>query len=97
MGGNHMAEKHIRHEIGLVNRKSLAISGVRNVDSFDSEEFLLETEFGYLLIKGENLHLRNLNVEQGQVAIEGKINDMGYLDDYHPGEKVKGFFGKIFK
>lgn len=92
-----MAEKQIRHEIGLVNRKSLAISGVRNVDSFDSEEFLLETEFGYLLIKGENLHLRTLTVEQGHVAIEGKINELGYLDNYHPGEKAKSFFGKIFK
>jgi len=92
-----MTEKHVRHEIGMMNRKSLAVSGVRNVDSFDAEEFLLETEMGYLLIKGENLHLRTLNVEQGNVAIEGKINEMGYLDDYRPGEKVKGFFGKLFK
>jgi sporulation protein YabP len=92
-----MTEKHVRHEIGMMNRKSLAVSGVRNVDSFDAEEFLLETEMGYLLIKGENLHLRTLNVEQGNVAIEGKINEMGYLDNYRPGEKVKGFFGKLFK
>ncbi len=92
-----MSEKHIRHELGLMNRKSLALSGVRNVDSFDSEEFLLETEMGYLLIKGENLHLRTLNLEQGQVSIEGKINEVGYLDDYQPGMKVRGFFGKLFK
>lgn len=81
----------------MVNRKSLSISGVRNVDSFDSEEFLLETEMGYLLVKGENLHLRSLNLEQGQVSIEGSINELGYLDDYHPGAKVKGFLGKLFK
>lgn len=92
-----MADKHIRHELGLMNRKSLVLSGVRSVDSFDSEEFLLETEMGYLLIKGENLHLRSLNLEQGQVSIEGKINEVGYLDNYRPGEKVKGFFGKLFK
>lgn len=92
-----MSEKHIRHELGLMNRKSLALSGVRNVDSFDSQEFLLETEMGYLLIKGENLHLRSLNLEQGQVSIEGKINEVGYLDDYQPGFKAKGFLGKLFK
>lgn len=92
-----LTEKHIRHELGLMNRKSLALSGVRNVESFDNEEFLLETEMGHLLVKGENLHLRSLDLEQGQVAIEGKINEIGYLDDFHPGAKAKGFFGKMFK
>ncbi|CCQ93447.1 spore protein involved in the shaping of the spore coat [[Clostridium] ultunense Esp] len=92
-----MAEKTVRHEINLFNRKSLSLSGVKKVESFDSEEFLLETEMGYLLVKGENLHLRNLSVEAGEVAIEGKIKELGYLDQYEPGVKVKGFFGKLFK
>lgn len=86
-----------RHEVSMVNRNTLSILGIRNVDSFDSEEFLLETVMGYLLIKGENLHLRSLNLEQGHVTIEGTIHEFGYLDDYHPGAKVKGFLGKLFK
>ena len=84
-----------RQELKLLNRKMMEISGVLNVDSFDSEEFLLETECGFLTIKGNNLHVKNLNLEQGIVVIEGMISEMIYLDGGH--EKSKSFLGKLFK
>jgi len=59
-----------RQEVKMLNRKLLELSGVLNVDSFDSEEFLLETECGFLAIKGQNLHIKNLKLEQGLVGIE---------------------------
>ena len=85
-----------RHEIKMLNRKILEISGVANVESFDSEEFLLETECGFLTIRGSGLHMKNLNLEQGMVAIEGSIDDLVYLDGGAHG-KSKGFLGKLFK
>jgi len=88
--------KNKRQEIKMLNRKLLEISGVKNVDSFDSEEFLLETECGYLTVRGANLHIKNLNLEQGLVAIEGTVNELTYLDGHAPG-KSTGFFSKLFK
>ncbi|SEC37851.1 sporulation protein YabP [Paenibacillus sp. GP183] len=85
-----------RQEIKMLNRRLLEISGVLNVESFDSEEFLLETECGFLMIKGMNLHIKNLSLEQGLVAIEGTVNDLSYADE-HSQEKSKGFLGKLFK
>lgn len=85
-----------RQEIKMLNRKLLEISGVMKVESFDSEEFLLETECGYLQINGENLHIKNLSLEQGLVAIEGMVRSMAYLDAGSH-QKTKGFLGKIFK
>lgn len=85
-----------RQEIKMLNRKLLEISGVLNVESFDSEEFLLETEMGYLMIKGQNLHIKNLSLEQGLVAIEGLIQELSYVDG-NSQEKSKGFLGKLFK
>lgn len=85
-----------RQEIKMLNRKLLEISGVVNVESFDSEEFLLETECGFLAITGQNLHIKNLNLEQGLVAIEGTVDTLGYLDT-HGQNKTKGFLGKLFK
>ncbi len=85
-----------RQEIKMLNRKMLEISGVLNVESFDSEEFLLETECGFLTIKGSNLHIKNLNLEQGLVAIEGLVDALVYLDANSQG-KSKGFLGKLFK
>ena len=34
-------------------RKLLDLTGVPNVESFDSEEFLLQTELGHLTIRGK--------------------------------------------
>ncbi|MBP2002713.1 sporulation protein YabP [Paenibacillus shirakamiensis] len=83
-------------ELRLHNRKLLEISGVNNVESFDSEEFLLQTELGHLTIRGQNLHIKNLSLEQGLVAIEGVINSLSYLN---PGSspKSKSLMGKLFK
>ncbi|WP_166245774.1 sporulation protein YabP [Paenibacillus turpanensis] len=85
-----------RQEVKMLNRKLLEVTGVKNVESFDSEEFLLETECGFLVIKGHNLHIKNLNLEQGLVAIEGLVDEMAYVDGSSD-SKSKGFFGKLFK
>ncbi len=85
------------HDLVMRGRKSLEISGVKLVESFDNEEFLLETTMGYMAIKGQNLQMKNLDVDQGIVSIQGKIYEINYLDDYSNGEKAKGFFSKLFK
>lgn len=85
------------HEIKMVNRKKMDITGVINVESFDNEEFLLETEGGYLAIRGQNLHMKNLNVENGLVSIEGYVIDLSYVDHTSSGDKAKGLFSKLFK
>lgn len=84
------------HHVKLTNRKQLEITGVKEIDSFDNEEFLLETVMGYLVVRGHNLQLLNLDVEEGIVQIKGKIYDLAYLDDHNQG-KAKGFLSKLFK
>ena len=98
--GIHMDDrtrKDRKHQIIMQNRESFQVTGVIDVESFDSEEFLLNTEYGFLHIHGENLHIKSLDLEQGFVTIEGHIDDMGYLDEGFGQEKAKGFFGKLFK
>lgn len=84
------------HQVKLLNRKNLEISGVKEVDSFDNEEFLLETVQGYLIIRGHNLQLKNLDVQAGNVIIKGKIVELSYIDETQ-GEKAKGLFSKLFR
>lgn len=83
------------HHIKLNNRKELEIVGVKEIDSFDNEEFLLETVLGYLIVRGHNLQLLNLDVEEGIVHIKGKVYDLAYLDEQQG--KAKGFISKLFK
>ncbi|WP_067729683.1 sporulation protein YabP [Oceanobacillus damuensis] len=84
------------HSVKLNNRKNLEITGVKEVDSFDNEEFLLETVMGYLIIRGQNLQLKNLDVTEGVVTIKGKIYELSYVDEQQQ-DKAKGFFSKLFR
>ncbi len=86
----------LEHHVKLNNRKTLEISGVKEVDSFDNEEFLLETVQGYMIIRGQNLQLKNLDVSSGNVTIKGRIYELSYIDEAQ-GEKAKGFFSKLFR
>lgn len=86
----------VEHDVVMKGRRTLDITGVKQVESFDNEEFLLETVMGFLSIRGQNLQMKNLDVERGIVSIKGKVFDLVYLDEQH-GEKAKGFFSKLFK
>lgn len=92
------ASQYERHEVTIYNRQGMQVTGVMNVESFDAQEFVLQTGYGLLVIRGENLHIKTLNLESGIVAIEGMIYDLGYFDEkVPPSVKAKGFLGKLFK
>ncbi|MCY0901915.1 MAG: sporulation protein YabP [Firmicutes bacterium] len=87
-----------RHQVLMVNRLYAEISGVINIESFDAREFVLQTTSGMMSVRGDNLHIRTLNLENGLVTIEGGIFDIAYLDEgFHPGQKAKGLMSRLFK
>ena len=86
-----------KHHLNMDNRNTLNLTGVNNVDSFDSEEFLLETDMGHLMVHGTNLHIKNLCLEEGLLSIEGTINSLVYLEPGSHPKSTKSFFNKIFK
>ena len=77
------------HRLVLENRKKSMISGVQDVQSFHEQEILLLTEEGKLQIKGEQLHIKGLDLEKGKAGIEGKINSLIYLSRNTPPKKEK--------
>jgi len=85
------------HSITLNERKNLIITGVKKIDSFDDEEFLLETNMGYIVIKGEELEIIKLDTFQGNVSIKGRVNSLTYMESSTKKEKEDGIFSKLFK
>ncbi len=83
------------HSVSINERKNIIISGVKKIDSFDNEEFLLETNMGYIVIKGEGLEIVKLDTFQGNVSIKGKINSLSYMETSN--KKEEGIFSKLFK
>lgn len=72
-------KKNVRpHSISWRDRKQGSVTGVTDVLSFDESCIVLETEQGMLTIKGRELHIGKLMLDQGEVEMEGMVESMVY-------------------
>ncbi len=85
------------HGVSLAERKNLLVTGVKKIDNFDTEQFLLETSMGFILVKGEELELIKLDTIQGTVSIRGLVNSFTYLEEGVKKNKESGIFNRLFK
>ena len=85
---------NLNHNITINERKNIIITGVKKIDSFDNEEFLMETTMGKLTIKGKELEMVKLDTYQGSVSIKGVVISISYEDKV---KKEEGLFNKLFK
>lgn len=84
------------HNIVLKDRKILELTGVKQIDSFDANEFLMETAQGWMVVQGKDLTLDKLDTERGDVIIRGLIESMSYVSNKKGGSK-DSMISKIFK
>ena len=73
-----MTEQHLPHRLSLNERKELSMTGVAEVVSFDDTAVVLRTQLGTLMIHGQQLQLKTLSLEGGQVAVDGNISALIY-------------------
>ena len=85
------------HGISIVERKSLIVTGVKKIESFDNEEFLMDTIMGFLIVKGDGLELIKLDTLQGNVSIKGLIKSFMYVEDTKSKDKESSIFNRLFK
>lgn len=83
-----------RHQIVLSDREEMHVEGVLNLGSFDEQEIVMESEQGSLLIRGEGLNIKQLNLDKGSVIIEGLIKSISYDDE---SRNKKGLLGRLLK
>ena len=84
-----------RHILHVEERSRATVSGVLEVVSFDEEGILLETVCGMLMLKGAGLHMGRLDLESGDVTVDGSVDSIVYteggLTEKH------SFLGKLFR
>ena len=85
------------HGINLFERKSLVITGVKKIENFDKEQFLLETVMGFIIVKGEDLELVKLDTLQGNVSIKGNVSGINYVEENTKKNKEESIFNRLFK
>ena len=88
-------EASFNHGISLAERKNVVVTGVKKIESFDNEEFLMDTTLGFLTIKGSELEIIKLDTYQGNVTIKGKVDSVTYIDENT--KKESSMFTKLFR
>ncbi len=81
------------HNVIMEGRKSLSVSGVTDVDSFDEQAVILYTDMGQLTVKGNGLHIERLNTDLGEISMTGNIYGLMYTDE----REKSGFLGRLFR
>lgn len=85
------------HRLTVSNRNFVTVTGVADVLSFDLSEVLLETEQGMLMVKGEDLHVKGLSLEKGEVDLEGKVDSFTYSEVSSHHKQGESILGRLFK
>lgn len=85
------------HKLNMINRKLLNITGVNDVIAFDMNEVLLETAQGMLLIKGKDLKVDKIQLETGDVDVNGQVDSLTYSEVSSYAKKGKSIIQRMFK
>ena len=85
------------HKLILNNRRCGNLTGVSDVQSFDENEIILETDQGMLMMKGKELHVSRLMLDKGEVDIDGRIDSVTYSEQGSRTERTESLLGRLFK
>lgn len=86
-------QPQLPHKLILNERKNLTMTGVTEVISFDDTAVVLRTCLGILTIQGQQLQLKNLSQEGGQLAVDGHISALSYEEPRSGGSVWRRLFG----
>ncbi|MBO4584064.1 MAG: sporulation protein YabP [Clostridia bacterium] len=90
-----MAEKTVekKHDLTIVCRKKLTLTGVEDVRSYDDNRIVMLTALGGLVVAGSGLKLVGLDTASGNAEIEGVVKALEYTES----GAEKGFFKRLFR
>lgn len=87
------------HKVEILQRESVRLTGVIHVESFDERQVVVETEMGMLALMGEEFHITGLDLEKGQMILEGMLLSLEYssLDRGGSRHRDGNFLQRIFR
>lgn len=83
------------HILHIDNRHKIDLTGVTKVINFNEESIILDTILGGLVIKGKEMKVNKLNVDNGDMSIEGEVISINYINGVS--SKKENFLVKLFK
>lgn len=81
------------HNVIMEGRARLTVSGVEEVESFDEQEIICVTSKGNLIIRGRELHIDKLDLENGDLNVGGLVSELSYEETAQSGS----LWSRLFK
>jgi sporulation protein YabP len=81
------------HRVTLNQREALTVSGVSEVLGVEETAVQLNTSMGCLWVYGQQLRLKNLNPEGGQLSLSGTVTALVYEQPKQKGGWLSRLFG----
>lgn len=69
-----------KHSLYINNRETMDLTGVIRVITFSEDNVVLQTSMGGLVIRGKSMKVNKLNVDNGEMSIEGYVYSVLYND-----------------
>ena len=85
-------KEDLSSNVTINNRKSIKLTGVKDIEKFDEKLTTILTNLGKMKIMGNNLKMGKFCVETGSLELSGKIDSISYVDK----QNVKGFWKSLF-
>ena len=86
-----------KHELQILDRASGRISGVKEVLAFDTEGIRLDTVCGRLTIRGKDMHISQLSVENGCIMMSGTVESIQYVSGTNVKTEGKSIWQRMFR
>jgi len=86
-------QQELPHGLKLEGREKLTLTGITEVVSFDDTAVIMHTPLGRLTVLGQQLQLRALTPEGGNVTVQGQIDALSYEQPRSTG----GWLGRFFQ
>jgi sporulation protein YabP len=80
------------HNLTLDDRARAVMTGVEDVECFNEELAVVTTTMGAVTVTGANLRVSKLDLSEGRISIEGRIDSLEY-----GAVKRGGFFSRMVK
>lgn len=81
------------HSLRLESNKTLTMSGVKNVPTFNDKQIIIELSNQNLIVAGTNLNIATLDLESGNLTANGHFTSLKYVSPHD----AKSIFAKVFK
>lgn len=80
------------HKIELDHLHFMSVTGVADVPTFTDKTITIKLKDETLQVSGQNLSVKNLDVESGKLQIQGRVDAIKYVTKTTPSSIAKRIF-----